>query len=684
MTPRILLVGMMGAGKTTTGRLVSERLGWGYRDSDADVESITGLTVPELFARDGEAAFRRAEATVLAQACADPSPSIVSVAGGAVLSEDIRKLIASSGVVVWLRARPDTLAARVGTGIGRPLLGDDPAEAVVRLDAVRAPLYAELADIVLDVDELDPMAVADRIIDAMDAAPPSADAGPPPGQPGTGSEEHEPMHALSVDLAERSYPVLVGPGARHEVARFVPPTAKSAVIVTQQSIQDAGWVDGLDAGVPFEVCVIPDGEGAKTLATIEVLARFFAGAGLSRADVVVAVGGGIVTDVAGFAAATYHRGTPYINVATSLLAQVDAAIGGKTGVNLPEGKNLVGAFWQPNAVLCDTETLSSLPPREWACGRGEIAKYAFLGDAPTADQSIEEQVARCAGIKAAVVAEDEREGGRRVILNYGHTLAHALEGAGQADHPDWDLRHGEAVAIGVLFAALLAQRLGRIDADRVAEHRRIIGSFDLPTDLPPGAEAAELVAFMGRDKKAQQDLTFVLDGPDGVEPVRGVALRRRGRYPGCHGCPHVSLVLLLSGPNLNLLGEREPAVYGTDTLAMHVARSEAAAARHGLELEHLQTNHEGDLVEAVHAARGKADALVVNAGALSHTSWSLHDAVAAFDGPVVELHLSNPAGREPFRHTSVLAPVASGLVAGFGGLGYELAIDAAAALLKGT
>ncbi|MFZ0248802.1 MAG: 3-dehydroquinate synthase family protein [Acidimicrobiales bacterium] len=331
------------------------------------------------------------------------------------------------------------------------------------------------------------------------------------------------MHALSVDLAERSYPVLVGPGARHEVARFVPPGAKSAVIVTQDSIRKAGWVDDIDPGVPSRVFCIPDGEAGKTLTTVEELARFFAVAGLSRADVVVAVGGGIVTDVAGFTAATYHRGTAYLNVATSLLAQVDAAIGGKTGVNLPEGKNLVGAFWQPNAVLCDTETLSSLPPREWACGRGEIAKYAFLGDAPTADQPVEEQVARCAGIKAAVVAEDEREGGRRAILNYGHTLAHALEGAAGADHPDWDLRHGEAVAIGILFAALLAQRLGRIDADRVAEHRAVVGSFDLPTELPPGAEVAELLAFMGRDKKAQQDLTFVLDGPDGVEAVRGVA-----------------------------------------------------------------------------------------------------------------------------------------------------------------
>jgi 5-deoxy-5-amino-3-dehydroquinate synthase len=331
------------------------------------------------------------------------------------------------------------------------------------------------------------------------------------------------VHALSVDLAERSYPVLVGPGARHEVGRFLPPSAKSAVIVTQEAIKQAGWVDGLDPGVPSELFVIPDGEDAKTLATVETLTRHFANAGLSRADVVIAVGGGIVTDVAGFAAATFHRGTAYVNVATSLLAQVDAAIGGKTGVNLPEGKNLVGAFWQPNAVLCDTETLKTLPPREWACGRGEVAKYAFLGDAPTADQPIEEQVARCVGIKAAVVADDEREGGRRVILNYGHTLAHALEGAALSEHHEWDVRHGEAVAIGLLFAALLARRLGRIDEARVQEHRHVLGSFDLPTDLPPDADAAELLQFMGRDKKAQQDLTFVLDGPDGVEPVRGVA-----------------------------------------------------------------------------------------------------------------------------------------------------------------
>ena len=338
------------------------------------------------------------------------------------------------------------------------------------------------------------------------------------------------MITVPVELGDRRYEVLVGDGVRRRlasaVAAGVPGTVRKAVVVSQAEVEKAGWLRDLHPGVPFEVLLVPDGEAAKSLATVEELCRGFARGGLARSDVVVAVGGGIVTDVAGFAAASYHRGTAYVSVATSLLAQVDAAVGGKTGVNLPEGKNLVGAFWQPSAVLCDTATLSTLPPREWACGRGEMAKYAFLSagspDASVLDLPLAEQVARCVAVKAAIVAADEREGGRRAILNYGHTLAHALEAAAFERGGAEAIRHGEAVAVGLHFAALLARRLGRIDDARVELHRRVIAGFGLSAELPPGSAAPDLLGSMARDKKAQHDLTFVLDGPAGVEVVRGV------------------------------------------------------------------------------------------------------------------------------------------------------------------
>ena len=336
------------------------------------------------------------------------------------------------------------------------------------------------------------------------------------------------MITVPVELGDRRYDVVIGEGARHELARAVADLGgvERAALVTQAGVRQRPWFADVDPGVPYDVLEVPDGESAKSLATIELLCRRFAGTGLARSDVVIAVGGGVVSDVAGFAAACYHRGTRYVSVATTLLAQIDAAVGGKTGVNVAEGKNLVGAFWQPSAVLCDTETLSTLPPREWACGRGEMAKYAFIcGAAPDTSLlalDLDEQVARCVAMKAAVVAADEREDGRRMVLNYGHTLAHALEAAAFGSGTGADIRHGEAVAVGLVFAALLARRLGRVDDERVAVHRAVVSGFDLRADLPGGLRASELLASMARDKKARHDLTFVLDGPRGVEPVRGV------------------------------------------------------------------------------------------------------------------------------------------------------------------
>jgi 5-deoxy-5-amino-3-dehydroquinate synthase len=323
-----------------------------------------------------------------------------------------------------------------------------------------------------------------------------------------------PVHELTVDLGDRSYPVLVGAGARHRLLEILPVGAHRAAIVSQDGIP---WI--VDAGVEQRTFCLDDGEDAKTLESVEELCRGFARWGLTRTDVVVAVGGGVVTDVAGFAAAVYHRGVSVVHVPTTLLGQVDAAIGGKTGVNLPEGKNLVGAFWQPAAVLCDTETLTTLPPREYRSGLGEMAKYAFLGVENLRDMPLDDAVAACVACKAAVVSGDEREAGGRALLNYGHTLAHALETTGR-----YGLRHGEAVAVGLAFAARLARALGRVDDTRVAEHDRLLGSYDLPSRLPPDADPEELIMVMGRDKKATNGgLTFVLDGPAGLGLVSGVS-----------------------------------------------------------------------------------------------------------------------------------------------------------------
>lgn len=319
------------------------------------------------------------------------------------------------------------------------------------------------------------------------------------------------MIIVPVELADRGYDVIVGDGAISELASLIPSRARRAAVVTQ-----AGIPVTVDPGIETRRFEIGDGETAKSLTTVETLCREFAKWGMTRNDVVVGVGGGIVTDLAGFAAAVYHRGIDVVHVSTSLLGQVDAAIGGKTGVNLPEGKNLVGAFWQPAGVVCDTATLATLPEAEFRSGLGEIAKYHFLGGGDLDALELPERVAACVQIKADVVAADEREGGRRAILNYGHTLAHALEIEG-----GFGLRHGEAVAVGVIYAGEVAHRLGRIDAAALAEHRRVVTEYGLANRLPAETDLDATLALFSRDKKALDGVTMVLDGPAGVETVVG-------------------------------------------------------------------------------------------------------------------------------------------------------------------
>lgn len=331
------------------------------------------------------------------------------------------------------------------------------------------------------------------------------------------------------------YEVVVGPGALAEAARVLEGRRRVA-IVSQAGIAER-YLEALRSDLPpAEVFIMGDGEEEKSLATVEQLCRGFAAHGLLRGDAVVALGGGVVGDTAGFAAAVYHRGVDVVQVPTTLLAQVDAAIGGKTAVNLPEGKNLVGAFHQPVAVLADTSTLATLPDREYRSGLGEVAKYALLADPATEQGGINallrertgavlardpevlaQLVAACAGMKAAVVAADPQERtGIRATLNLGHTLAHALETTG-----GYGLTHGEAVAVGLVFAGELAGACERVGLDTVDRYLALPASLGLPTAVPDGesVRADDLLAAMRRDKKASGGLTFVLPGPDGISLV---------------------------------------------------------------------------------------------------------------------------------------------------------------------
>ncbi len=329
-----------------------------------------------------------------------------------------------------------------------------------------------------------------------------------------------------VDLDARGYEVHVGHGTRallESIIRDRAPRAQRAVIVTSPQLRVLPWFDFV-TGVEADVVEVPDGERAKTPATFVELVETLAQRGLSRDDLVVAIGGGAITDLAGFAAASYLRGIDFVNVATSVAGQVDAAIGGKTGVNLAAGKNLLGAFHQPIAVVCDLDVLETLPPRDFRAGMGEVVKCALLegldGEG-LRSMSFDAQVELAIALKARVVSGDEREGSTRALLNYGHTLAHALERASIAQGRD-DLRHGEAVAIGLAFAARLARALGRLNDAGVAVHDEMLASVNLPTRVPDHYDTLDLLEAMKHDKKAHHDLTFVLAGPEGFSVVRGV------------------------------------------------------------------------------------------------------------------------------------------------------------------
>lgn len=520
----IVLVGFMGAGKSSVGSLIAARLGRPFVDTDAVVEKRAGASIDRIFVEGGEPAFRAFERDVVAEALAGPD-GVIALGGGA-LADPATVAALEWATVVHLDVSFGEALKRIGSSV-RPMLKTGDPKAL--FDA-RAAVYRRVAEVIVTTDGRPPEEVADAVV----ARIVSGEGDVRPRSKATDSG----LRTIDVDLPDGAYQVLVGAGIATKLHEFLPslPDAEKAFVVTHPSLESlaAPVLDALSArGLAIEVVTVPEGESSKSLAAVESLYERLADAAAHRADPVVSVGGGVVCDLAGFVASTYNRGLPLIHVPTSLLAQVDAAIGGKTGVNLPHGKNLVGTFYQPLAVYCDVDMLRTVPDAEFTSGLAEVIKHGLIADpdllevverdagalaARDADLLVE-VVARSVGVKAGIVAADEREQSGRAHLNYGHTFAHALEQTAGFS----GLRHGDAVALGMMAAAYLAHDMGRIDEDDVLRHRRVLEAVGLPTRVEVGAD--DLESAWTRDKKHRGGVRFVLLAAIG-KPEAGVLAPR--------------------------------------------------------------------------------------------------------------------------------------------------------------
>ncbi len=501
LSKNIVITGFMGTGKTSVGRAVAERLGHEFVDMDAAIEARAGKPIARIFAQDGEPAFRRMEAALCEELCARGG-LVVATGVGALVNPAKRARMIASGTVICLTCSVDEILRRVDGNADRPLLAvADRRAQVEQLLGAHREAYAAIPW-QIDTTALSIEAVTDQVIEIADVV------------------------TLPVHYPGGRYDIHIGNGVLKQIGgalRAIGIAEGSRVAIVSNTVVAPLYAAQVEAslrsgGVLPLVCSIPDGEQHKTLATVASLYGQFLAGGLDRSGTVLALGGGVTGDVAGFAAASYMRGVCFVQVPTTLLAMVDASVGGKTGVDLPQGKNLVGAFKQPALVLIDPAVLATLPADEFRSGMAEMIKHGVIGDAdlftelesgradnPQDGSSREtnrqgkwvERIAQALRVKIAIVEEDPFEQGRRAVLNLGHTVGHALERLS-----DFSLRHGEAVSIGMVAAAKIAVELGRADASLVDRIEAILSVWGLPVRCPP-FDADAILAAMTHDKKKQ-------------------------------------------------------------------------------------------------------------------------------------------------------------------------------------
>ncbi|MBP1317666.1 MULTISPECIES: 3-dehydroquinate synthase [Herbaspirillum] len=577
MTGSIFLVGLMGAGKTTIGRALAKKLNKRFVDSDHEIEARTGATIPVIFEIEGEENFRRREAEIIRELAAQPD-IVLATGGGAVLRAENRENLKKGGTVVYLRASINQILQRTGRDKNRPLLQTaDPRRKLEELSRQRDPLYREVADFVVETNRPNVQFLVQTIISHLELSPKDGSwlTEPEPDetvvfeshsavltQGADGSTTLSRSHStqifhgaastepnlrsmnqniapaattiasltLNVDLGERSYPIHIGRGLLDD-ATLLPQYVKGkrVAIVTNDKVGPL-YLDKVAqalraAGKQVTEIVLPDGEEEKNWASLmKIFDRLLADK-CDRKTTLIALGGGVIGDLTGFAAASYMRGVPFVQVPTTLLSQVDSSVGGKTGINHPLGKNMIGAFYQPQAVIADTATLHTLPPRELAAGIAEVIKHGAIIDAPffdwietnmarlvsKDDAALAYAIQRSCEIKAEVVRQDEREGGLRAILNFGHTFGHAIENG--LGYGQW--LHGEAVGCGMVMAADLSQRLGYIDGATRERIRAVTAAAGLPT-VAPNLGTERWLDLMEVDKKNEGGaIKFILIKPLG-------------------------------------------------------------------------------------------------------------------------------------------------------------------------
>jgi len=503
----LIITGFSGTGKSLVAKEVALRLNWDFLDTDDEIVKQAGKPIAEIFRQDGEARFRELEREMIRKAC-QQRHTVISIGGGAIVDPQNYELLAKTGLIVCLEAKPETIYERLFREAAcnprteiRPLLAvDNPLERIRQLKATRQSYYAK-ADWTIHTDGLSISEVAEEVIRASRLLRRYA----PRNDRERVQSGIDKDIACLVETTTQSYPVFVGYGLLDKLGEKMKKAALSgtATIISDENVFSlyVSKAEGVlkSAGFAVNSFVVPAGEETKSIDYAIKIYDFLVEHRTERDDIIIALGGGMVGDLAGFVAATFLRGMPWVQVPTSLVAMVDASIGGKVGINHPEGKNLIGAFYQPNLVLADPQTLITLHQRELTSGWAEVIKHGLILDEEFVQflesnvdkltklepELLTRAIARSAAIKAQVVSQDEKEKeGKRTILNYGHTIAHGLEAATQYKR----FLHGEAVAIGMVGAAKLSQRLGLLSSAAVERQQSLLQKFGLPTSLR--AEAA--------------------------------------------------------------------------------------------------------------------------------------------------------------------------------------------------